>query len=107
MLGYVGHYLRARTPTKDSEDDRAGRDRVEALEHLRWSCELAVSPEESRRLLGVRQLRTLLEDPSLTKADLRRVQAALTSALAPELHAWDTDKALEARLVELDEEVEG
>lgn len=85
VMGYLGHWVQARIATKDNEDTLAEARRAEALGHFRWAAERAVSDEETQRRLGADQLEVLVNDPNLTKGDLRRVRAAIRSALAPRL----------------------
>ena len=90
-IGYVGHYLQAKTATKDNTLNLKDARRVEALGHLRWASELAVSADEGKRRLGVDQLQALSSDPSLEPTDLRRVYVAITSALHQPLKAIEQD----------------
>ena len=84
-LGWIGGFLQAKTATKDNTLNLKDARRAEALGHLRWASELAVSSDEGKRRLGVDQLQALSSDPSLEPEDLRRVRVAIRSALHPRL----------------------
>lgn len=94
-VGYSVHLLQSRVPTKDNQDTIKHEARQEALEQFRWAAELAVSTDEDKRALGAGQLHQLVSDPALTTTDLRRVRAAIKSALAPRLAPWDTEAVVE------------
>ncbi|PLS87446.1 MAG: hypothetical protein CYG60_01870 [Actinobacteria bacterium] len=85
VLGYLGHYFQAKTATKDNTLNLADARRAEALGHLKWAAELAVSGDEGKKRLGVDQLTVLSSDPNLEPDDLRRVRVAIRSALHPRL----------------------
>lgn len=91
VLGYVGHVLQSRTPTKDNQDTISDAQRAEALAHFRWAAELAVSQDETERRLGADQLQVLVTDPHLLPEDIRRVRAAIESALSSALEPWEDD----------------
>ncbi len=89
--------LPSKTATKDNTLNLKDARRAEALGHLRWASELAVSLDEGKRRLGVDQLQALSSDPSLEPADLRRVYVAITSALHQPLLEIAQDKDPEVR----------
>ncbi|MGB3827364.1 MAG: hypothetical protein WA962_01185 [Ornithinimicrobium sp.] len=89
VLGYAAHVLQGRIPSKDNQDAISDAQRAEALEHFRWAAELAVSEDETQRRLGADQLQVLIGDPHLRPEDLRRVRAAIHSALASRIASWD------------------
>ncbi len=97
VIGYFGHLFQAKTATKDNTLNLKDARRAEALGHLRWASELAVSSDEGKRRLGVDQLQALSSDPSLEPADLRRVYVAITSALHQPLLEIAQDKDPEVR----------
>jgi hypothetical protein len=106
VVGYVGHWLKARTPTKDNdrtladnERTRADARRKEALGTFRWAAELAVSGDEAKKRLGVDMMWSLVDSNSdLTFEDLRMIRTAVRSALGPKLQAIGEDPEAEVRL---------
>jgi hypothetical protein len=94
-LGYLGHWLRARTPTKDNDRTLADARRSADLETYRWAALLALSEDEGERSFGTKQLRVLVRSPNLLREDLRLVSAAIESALGPRLQAWETETSVE------------
>lgn len=91
VLGYGAHVLQSRIPTKDNQDSIGDARRSEALEHFRWAAELAVAEHGKQRRLGADQMQVLVADPYLLPEDLRRVRAAIESALVSGLVPWEDD----------------
>lgn len=89
VLGYGAHVLQSRVPTTDNQNNISDARRSEALEHFRWSAELSVADHELQRRLGADQLQVLVADPHLRPEDLRRVRAAIKSALVSGVVPWD------------------
>lgn len=71
VLGYAAHVLQSRVPTKDNQD--------------------SIDDALPRRL-GADQLRVLVSDPHLRPEDLRRVRAAIKSALVSGVVPWEDDE---------------
>jgi hypothetical protein len=105
VLGWIGHVIKARTPTKDhsrtlADNEQTRRDarRAEDLETFRWAAELAVSSDEGKRRLGVDQLKHLVRSKNLYAEDLYQVRVAIGSALSPTLDAIASDEDSQVRL---------
>lgn len=92
-LGYVGHYLQARTPTRDNKDtlDEARKARVQ--QHMQWAMDKMVSDDELTQGLGARQLDALLESPHLTDEERSLILAATSLPLELALEEWDDGEA--------------
>lgn len=67
---------------------------------------MSTSSDEAKRRLGVGQLRLLVDSQYLNADDYPLVQAAIDSALAPELTAWDSDVVVESLVVEPQKEAD-
>lgn len=91
ILGYAAHVLQSRVPTKDNQDNISDARRSEALEHFRWAAELAVANDQAPRRLGADQLAAPVTNPHLAADDLKRVRAAIESALVPRVLPWEDD----------------